>query len=192
MKVMIADTETGGLDENKQSLLSVGFVIGDLTTGEIFEKYEKYVKHDSYVISEKSFEVHGITEEYCHEHGVPPQQIADAMSDSYINNNCELIGGHNFQFDVRWMSKHLFETDGTGFNSLFTHRHLDSFPICQMFNLSDKKVTSGNTLTSWVKYFKIDMSDFKGKNSHNALYDSAACFRVSCEFRKCIEKIPGL
>lgn len=180
MKVLFFDTETGGTDPKKHSLLSVGACVLDLDTGEIEDKFECFVKLDSvddYVITEGAFKVHGITAEYCMEHGVSIEEIRDRMFDMWVG--CEVVGGHNVQFDIGFTEEHMLE--GEAFRDHFGYRVLDSFPAVLL--LAGSVQASGQTLSQAVKAFKIDMSDIRGK-FHGALFDAIASARVSYHMRR--------
>ena len=47
---VVEDTETGGLDPNKHSLLSIGFVVWDAIDGELFSD-EYYVYSENYCVT---------------------------------------------------------------------------------------------------------------------------------------------
>jgi len=193
MRVMIFDTETGGLDFNKHSLLTIGWVIGDVETGEIFKTVEFHNKLGSvsdYNITEGAYKVHGISAEECMSKGVPTEEIADAMISDFVEFGCQHVGGHNVHFDIAFSSKHIFgfETESQEFNANFTYRHMDSLPVVQLFGgLSN--VGAGKTLTQVVKMLKIDMSDHSGSKFHAALYDSICCFRALVKIRDLFRQV---
>jgi DNA polymerase III alpha subunit (gram-positive type) len=185
MRVLVFDTETGGLDASKHSILTLGALAGDLDTGEVFEQFEAFHKLPSvsdYVISDGAFGVHGITPEECMERGITTQEIQERFADLYMNHNCVLLGGHNVEFDVRMMCHQIYKFSVSEFDSTFTYRKLDSMPIVRLF-AGVENMQQGATLKQTVKSLGIDMSDIKGGTYHAALYDVIATFRVLCKFR---------
>ncbi len=182
MKALICDTETGGLNADTTSLLSIGWVILDLDTGEELDMQEYYVRLDSvdeYRINPKAIEVHGITAEKCMDEGIPAEDIRDKLLDAYMEHNCGCVGGHNFSHDIPFIEKHLLE--GEAFKSVFDYHILDSFPPLML--LAGSMFQSGHTVGQAIKAFKIDMSDLRG-GFHGALYDAVATARILCRLRK--------
>ena len=180
MKVMFFDTETGGLNPKKCSLLSVGMLRFNFDTGEIEDKAEMFVRLDSaddYVIEPKAFEVHGITAAECMEKGHPIEEVRDRMFDMWVG--CEVAGGHNVGFDIDFLEEHML--DGEPFKTHFGYRILDTFGSILM--LAGGQASPGNTLGQAIKGFKIDMSDIKGK-FHGALFDTIATARVANHIRR--------
>lgn len=190
MRVLVFDTETGGVDSTKHSLLTVGALAGDLDTGEVFEQFEVYNRlpsEDDYVIGDGAFGIHGITAQDCMERGIPPEEIQERFVDLYMNHNCVLLGGHNVEFDIRFMCHQLYKFSISEFDSTFTYRKLDSMPIVRLF-AGVENMQQGATLKQTVKSFNIDMSDIKGGTYHSALYDVIATFRVLCKVRKVLSQ----
>ena len=192
MRILITDTETGGLSYKDHSCLSVGWLVGDLETGEELVKREYFVKLPSvedYSITPESFAVHGITAEEAFSKGVPPEEIATQMLDDYIEYGCQYYGGHNVAYDVRFLSEHIFgfETESEDFQANFTYRCIDSLHIVEgLHGLPNVKY--GKTLTSALKAFGVDMSDWPGK-SHEALYDCVQCFRLLIRMRELFNQV---
>ena len=59
-RLLFIDTETGGVDPNKHSLLSIGLVVWDSYDGLIYEK-EYYVKQREYVITQTARQINKIS-----------------------------------------------------------------------------------------------------------------------------------
>ena len=186
MRVLVYDTETGGLDSEKHSIFEVGALVGDLDTGEIIDQFEAYHKLESiddYVYSDKAIEIHGITPQKAFNEGLCTEEIQDGFMDLWHNNGAAIIGGHNEPFDRRFMAHQIYKTTVPEFEKNFTYRALDSLPVMRLFTGHDE-VKSGASLTQAVKALKIDMTDFGKNKFHAALFDSVCCFRVLCRFRQ--------
>jgi DNA polymerase III epsilon subunit-like protein len=135
------------------------------------------------MITDGAFKVHGITAEECMDKGIMTTEIQERFADLYMNHNCVLLGGHNVEFDVRFMCHQVYKISSSEFDNTFTYRKLDSMPIIRLF-AGVENMQSGETLKQTVKALGIDMSDMKGGSYHSALYDAVATFRVLCKFRQ--------
>jgi DNA polymerase III alpha subunit (gram-positive type) len=185
MRVLVYDTETGGLDAEKHSLFSLGALVGDLDSGEIidmFEAFHRLPSVEDYVYTQRAIEVHGITPEEAFNNGISTDELQAKFSDLWFNNGAAIIGGHNEPFDRRFVARQLFNISVPEFESNFTYRSLDSLPVMRLYTGHDK-VKAGASLEQATKALKIDMSDHGKNKYHAALFDSIACFRVLHRFR---------
>jgi DNA polymerase III epsilon subunit-like protein len=184
MRVLVFDTETGGLDPEVHSVFSLGALVGDLDSGEIidtFEAYHKLPSIESYKYTPKAIEIHGITPAEAFAKGITTEKLCDRFTDMWHDHGAAIIGGHNVEYDVRMVSHQLFGFKPQDFERNFTYRKLDSLPVMRLYTGHDQ-VKSGASLSQVIKALNIDMSDFKGKY-HAALFDSVCCFRVLHRFR---------
>ena len=186
MKVMIVDTETGGIDRDKHSVLSVGVCVGNLDTGEIINTLEALHKKPSledYVFTKTALELNELKIEDCFTNGQTSEELRDKIIDLYVGNNCSHLGGHNVHFDVGMLTRDVFQVPLKEFEANFGYRYLDSSPVIRLIS-GDTEVKSGNTLKQLSKTMKIDMSDFSGSKFHTALFDAVCTFRILHKFRK--------
>lgn len=184
MKALIFDTETGGLDSRRHSVLSIGGCIADFDKMEIVETWERYVKLpsiDDYSVTPKAMEVNGLDLDEVWRNGIPPEEIADEMVDFYLRHGCSNLGGHNVQYDVRMTARQIFKCEPEEFERHFTYRYLDSLPVARL--IADKEFARGATLGSIQKALGIDMKDFKG-GLHTALFDAVLSAKVMFKFRE--------
>lgn len=188
MRILVADTETGGTDPAKQSLLQIGAVAGNLETGEIYDSLEHYLKLpkiEDYVIEEEAAEKHAqnLSAKLCFTVGLTKEELAVKFTDLYYKNNCVLLGGHNVDFDVDFISTQIFGCSRQTFKDNFTYRILDSNSIIRLFaGVDDMK--QGSTLKQTVKALGIETGDIQGAGFHSALYDSIVSFRILHKFRR--------
>jgi len=185
MRVLVYDTETGGLDAEKHSIFSVGALVGDLDSGEIIDKFEAYHRLKSvedYVYTDKAIEIHGITPQEAFAQGVPTEELQTLFSDLWYNNGAAIIGGHNEQYDRRFVARQLFGISQQEFEANFTYRGICSLSVLRLYTGHDK-VASGASLNQAVKALKIDMTDFGKNKYHAALFDAICTFRILHRFR---------
>lgn len=186
MKVLIYDTETGGLDPEKHSLFSIGALVGDLNTGEIiktFEAFNKLPSVDSYVYTPKALEINGLTPTQAFNEGLETEKICDEFMDLWQLSGSSILGGHNEAFDRRFVSRQLYKITLPEFEANFTYRSLDTLPLVRLFT-GNENFNSGSSLSKATKAFSIDMSDFGKNKFHTALFDAICCFRILHKFRQ--------
>lgn len=188
MKVMVFDTETGGLDSKLHSVFSVGALVGDLDTGEIIDQFEclhKLPTIEDYKYTPKAIEIHGITPERAFKEGLSTEEIQDKFMDLWKDHGAATMGGHNVPYDVRMMSHQIYKIEQQVFESNFTYRFLDTLPLIRVVTGTDK-VPSGSSLTQAIKAFNVDMTEFGKNKFHDALFDSIGAFKLMHKFRKVI------
>jgi DNA polymerase III alpha subunit (gram-positive type) len=186
MRVLVFDTETGGLNPEQHSVFSLGALVGDLDSEEIIEKFEALHKLPSisdYVYTAKAVEIHGITPSQAFEEGLPTEEIRDKFMDLWQNHGAAIIGGHNITYDVNMLAYQIYHCKPQEFEANFTHRKLDTLPVIRLFTGHDN-VQSGASLGQAIKLLNIDMTDFGKNKFHAALFDSICAFRLMCKFRK--------
>lgn len=188
MRVMVFDTETGGLDSKVHSVFSVGALVGDLNTGEIIDQFEclhRLPSISDYKYTAKAIEIHSITPERAFAEGISTQEIQDKFMDLWNDHGAATMGGHNVPYDVRMMSHQIYNIEPQQFESNFTYRFLDTLPLIRVVTGTDK-VPSGASLTQAIKAFNVDMSDLGKNKFHAALFDSICAFRLMHKFRTVI------
>ena len=108
MKILVFDTETTGLPEEKASIyeknkwpyiVQLSYILYDLSNNDFTIK-DNYIKLNPTVeISPKSIEVHGLTHEILNKKGI---DIVSALNEfNYFLDNCDIVIGHNISFDKR-------------------------------------------------------------------------------------------
>ena len=182
--IIFVDTETGGTNPDKHSLLSVGLVAWDRTNG-IIDKREVFLKSDTYSFTQKAVEINKFDRAEHDAIAVPHDYAVNMIRDFCVKNtgaNKDIqIAGHNIQFDVAFLKK-LFKEQNRSFSSLFSHRMIDTFSILKYLNDAGK--ISINPLSS-ANAFKL--FDIKVKKRHSALGDAVATAHLYEALIKLIE-----
>ena len=112
MKVLVFDTETSGLPKERNPsiydtdkwphVMQVSYIIYNTETSEIDEKYDAYIKLNTWVIVDPVSEgIHGITREIMETKGVPIQEALVRVRDAL--GKVDICVGHNVSFDKRFM-----------------------------------------------------------------------------------------
>ncbi len=117
MRILVFDTETSGLPKAKliseytlnlwPHILQFSYVIYDTELNDIIEINDNIVKVSKDVfIPEDSIKVHGITNDFSSENGIP---IDDILSDFFYHLlNVDLLVGHNISFDINMVRAELY------------------------------------------------------------------------------------
>ena len=174
-RLMFIDTETGGINPQKHSLLSVGIVIWDREEGELYSA-EYFLKSDTYHVTKTAQQINHFAIE---SHGLNALDAAEVIS-----HVCELkkvfffdypvipLAGHNTQFDVQFIKK-MFEDCNRSYEKVFSHRIVDTYSILKF--LSDCGVVCGDVSSS-AKAFR--MFDIQVNGRHTALGDARATMQL--------------
>ncbi len=170
-KILVLDTETGGLSADKNSILSFGAVVFEdlVPTNEI----EVYVKEDDIQVEKRAMEVNKIDLNWLKANGKSPIE-AVSLLEKFIADNfgTEKVSpaGHNIGFDVRFMNR-LFRLAGKNYDDVFSHRTLDTASILRFLTMTGKINMKTASADEAFKYFDIKISTEK---RHTALGDAKA------------------
>lgn len=130
-RLLFIDTETGGLDPQKHSLLTIGVVVWDKSLGELFSA-EYAVKADEFVVTKSALRINHFNEEKHKEMAISPVEIVckfhEIKTKYFQEVNTIPLAGHNTAFDIQFL-KHLFISCGRSFEKLFSHRVVDTYSI---------------------------------------------------------------
>lgn len=184
-RYVFIDTETGGTDPNKHSLLSVGVCVWDKNHG-IIDQLELFIKHDNYIITKHAASINKFSKDSHEKVAVSPQKAIVCLIEfcrQYFPANYAIpLVGHNVQFDVNFL-KNLFKCCGKSFNSFFLHRYIDTYSVYKTLVLADIIHENLNSSSDAFSYFNI-----KVKKRHSALSDCIATVEL---YEKMIALIKG-
>ena len=122
--LVIIDTETGGLDPLKHSLISVGLVseCGTFTD-------EFLVKEDELSFDERSMAIHGITEDAIVSTGLTPTAATERLEAFLTKIGGTIIFvGHNISFDLAFV-KRLYRKANKPLPKFISHRSIDTHSL---------------------------------------------------------------
>jgi hypothetical protein len=175
-RIIVIDTETGGLDETQHSLLSV-------TCAKITDRWEKidirtwFIKQDSYTVTAQALKINQIDLSFADEWTSPniflkellayldlPASIANGEENK---RNLWRIRGKNPSFDARFLEAFLSKKI---YNSIF--QHWTECVLQEWYNplqrLGALPIPAKRDLTSLCKIMKIDVDENK---THSSEYD---------------------
>lgn len=109
LNIISIDVETGGINENENSLLEIGMVpyINNKRGKELFIK----IKYENYNVTEGARKVNGFNKEEHEKMAVSPKEALDITKNylkeiMILNNNQKLMScGRNVDFDIRFLEK---------------------------------------------------------------------------------------
>lgn len=169
-RLLFIDTETGGLNPNEHSLLSIALVVWE--NMEIIDSKEILVNDGQLIVTEEALSINKID---IPKHKETALSSAEALNEitSFIrkhfpNRKKITLAGHNVHFDTNFL-KVFFSQNNNSFNSYFSHRIVDTSTILYYLYLSgiiDQKATSSDKA--------FELFDIKVNGRHTALGDAVA------------------
>lgn len=178
---LVIDTETGGINPRKSSLLSIGLVAWNINKG-IYDTSEIFIKHKEYKVQVVAQKINKFQIEDHELKAVSSKavfrQIQQFLEKNFNQQKKITIIGHNVQFDVGFI-KEYFSTNRYSYNNRFSHRLIDTNSIIKYLILIQKLPHYLKGLSSALKYFNI-----KIQNRHSALEDAIATAKLFEELLK--------
>jgi|LauGreSuBDMM15SN_2_FD.fasta_scaffold192274_1 DNA polymerase III epsilon subunit-like protein len=192
MKLLVFDTETSGLPEERgQSLyathkwpfiMQLSYLFYDNSSNEVIELYDSLVKLDNNILlSEDSMAIHNITREMGNNSGKPIKEVLTSFINALMT--ADVIIGHNIQFDINIIRVECIRNN-IKFNFNINKENKPIIHYCTMKkgkNITNIELTSING-TKYIKnpklielykhYFNDEVNGL-----HNALADVLVCFR---------------
>jgi DNA polymerase-3 subunit epsilon len=174
-KLLVIDTETGGLDPAANSILSLGAVVWN--DGKLEDEFEVFIAEPEIVAGTKALEISGIDVNWLREHGVPPNEavtrldlfVREHFSPEQLQEKIPLAG-HNASFDVDFL-KRLYSFTEYKYRELFSHRILDTAGIIRFLILAGKIPLKGAGADAAFEFFQIKVEEGE---RHTALGDARA------------------
>ncbi len=156
MRQIILDTETSGLDFEKDRIIEVGCI--ELIDG-IFtnEKFHRYYKPDNLIISSESEQIHGLNNSFLSSFPTFDDSVEDLVN--FIDGSQLII--HNAQFDLTMINQSLKRKSIKTLDSKNT--------ICTLELAKKKFPGSKNNLNALCRRFDISLDSRK---KHGALIDT--------------------
>lgn len=174
-KLLVIDTETGGLDPKLFSILSLGAVVwGD---GEILDSFEVFIAEPEIKAETEALAVNRINIDWLKANGVAPNEAVSRFHlflDKNFGAGAERakinVAGHNVSFDVGFV-KRLYSFTNYKYDEVFSHRVLDTAGIVRFLIIAGKLPLEGADSTAVFEYFTIKVETGK---RHTALGDALA------------------
>ena len=171
---LVVDTETGGLDPKKHSILSIAGVVWQPRKN-IEPLFDFYICEDEIKTTKRAMEVNKINLETVEKEGYgcyeAVREIKKALNKRFGHDRKPLtLVGHNIAFDVGFM-KRLYNKAGQDYYSDFRDRSLDTATILEFFMISGR--INGYRASADV-LFKATNTIIEEKDRHTAKGDAIA------------------
>lgn len=175
--LLFLDTETGGLDVRKHSLLSLGLVVGE--GPRIVNSLEILVKHEPYVVSGGGMKVNRIDLVQHSAVALEPAMaltVLEVFLEQHFPHRCRpiVLAGHNVGFDQAFL-KAFLESQGTSLEPRFSHRIVDTHSIAAALRDAGKLPLDDLSSSALFDHFGILVPEAQ---RHTALGDSLATFEL--------------
>jgi DNA polymerase III epsilon subunit-like protein len=174
---LFLDTETGGLDPRRHSLLSLGLVAGDADG--MAESLEILVRHETYGVTGGGLKVNRIDLATHHEKALPPAAALEALDGfldrHYSKEDSIILVGHNIAFDRAFLGGFL-ESQGRDPEPRFSHRSIDTHSVAAALQDAGRLPAQVRlSSTGLFAHFGIDVPEAQ---RHTALGDAVATFAL--------------
>lgn len=173
MKLIVVDTETGGLVSKVYSLLSVGMWTIDTVEKTLTNPLYFLVKEPRIVTTSYAMRINGLKVEDLERDGLTPE---DALST--IRDYCSKVGsqpipvGHNVGFDIGFLERLLDLTDSS-LDLPFHYRTIDVPAVLYTMYLAGILPKDISSSQKALEYFGMERGSV-----HNALHDAECTGKV--------------
>ena len=175
MKRLFIDVETGGIDPNVHSLLTIGLVVAD---GErIIDRLELGIKHKVFNVTQEAMKVNNIDLTNL----TTSPEDTFVIIDTFLKRNFDKkihIGGHNVGFDVSFF-KPFYENvreylkslnpniDIPTWNQRFDYHYIDTSIIATYLKECGKLKVDSVSLGKLIEHFNL-----QAESRHTAMEDA--------------------
>lgn len=173
--LLFIDTETGGIDPSKHSLLSIGLVLWDATIDTIILSKEFFIKNDHYSVTKTAQKLNHFTKQHQDNYGVDEKvviQFFSQINEKYFNKKGISLAGHNPQFDIQFIKK-MYKENNRSYEKTFSHRVIDTYSILHYLYDQGKLTLDNNSSASAFSHFRIHVD-----GRHTALGDAKATLEL--------------
>jgi DNA polymerase-3 subunit epsilon len=184
MNLLFLDTETGGLDPLKHSLLQVG-VIAYKDKG-IVDKFEFKLKHEVYNVNPFAMEINQLNLSDIDKNGFTLTGAVTLLNDfisRHFKDDKPVLVGHNVSFDKEMVRHQLYKANGFDINDFISHRQIDTMSLIWGLHFAGRLPIEACSSSGAFKYFGI-----KVDKRHDALDDCCATVEL---YEKLIDLMRG-
>ncbi len=169
-KLLVVDTETGGLDPHGDAIISIAAIVWH--EGGIDDRFYKVIRDPEGSLAPRALEVNGFTPERIEAEGEDPLAVVLALENFLLKNDMRnriTTAGHNVAFDLGFLRR-LYRLAGYDFEKRFSHRALCTMTALLFLEQAGKLSLHSLSLDAVCKHFALARETEDGK--HNALSDA--------------------
>ena len=186
-KLIVVDTETGGLDPARHSILSVAAVVWD--SAELGDACEFFVAESVVEVAPTAILRNNIDVSWVCRNGISPAAAVEKLN-SFLefhfpglkDGQRVALAGHNVAFDVGFL-KRLYRLAGADYEKVFSHRVLDTASVARFLMLAGRLAVSGVGLDELLTHFGLT-ADLDER--HSALGDAKVTAQLLQELVKLV------
>lgn len=179
-KLMVVDTETGGLDSNKHSILSFGAVVLDDSV--VVDSMHIFIKEPRITADPEALLINKIDLKWLRKNGLDPYSAAIEIikfAGRHFGTRQAILAGQNIAFDVGFMKrlfKLAFHQDWhIVWEKQFNHRTHDTMHVLRFLGDAGALPFTSGGLDDAVRFLNINTSEY---TPHNALDDATVTAKV--------------
>lgn len=173
-RLLFIDTETGGLNPNKHSLLSLAMVVWE--DMEIIATEELLINDGKLSVTDEALSINKIDigkhKKSAISSSLAIEKILLFISRHFPHQRKITLAGHNVQFDVNFL-KIFFSQNNENFSKFFSHRIIDTSSILYYLylagHLKHKAISSDEA---------FDLFEIKVEGRHTAIGDAIATAKL--------------
>lgn len=169
-KLLFIDTETGGLNPNKHSLLSLAMVVWE--NFEIIDSQEILINDGKFCVTEEALSINKIDIEEHKISAIPSSQAIEKIllfiSRHFPQQRNITLAGHNVHFDVNFL-RFFFSQNNEYFSNIFSHRIIDTSSILYYLYIAGHLKQRAISSDEAFNLFNIEV-----EGRHTALGDARA------------------
>ena len=175
-RLLVFDTETGGIDPDAHSLFDIGATVWE--DGIATAEFQVFVAEPTLRLTLDAMAVNKIDLEVHRGRAVPPAEalarfhafVATQFEHELAAGEKVVLVGHNVGFDVGFL-KRLYRDCAGDFDAFYSHRTMDTAAIIRFLGLAGLLSLPGAGLEGALAYYKIEVPP---EDRHTALGDAKA------------------
>ena len=173
-KLLFIDTETGGMNPNEHSLLSLAMVIWE--DMKIIDSQELLINDGVLSVTEEALSINRIDIEKHKQSAIPSSQAIELIflfiSKHFSDQKKITLAGHNVHFDADFLRTFL-SRNNKNFNEFFSHRIVDTSSILYYLYLAGNIKHRAISSDEAFELFGIEV-----EGRHTAIGDAIATARL--------------
>lgn len=172
--ILWIDTETSGIDPNKNFLFQLayfGTIDGEIVFYNNLKMRPKNL--EDFEFSEEGYKKHQVSLEEISHYELEEKQLQTFIKDTHKIDSKWLIAGYNVGFDIEFL-KALYSRNNALYNKFF-YLYYDVMQVCIGKAVENKINPENFQLETIKKYFNIELPG----NAHDAFNDVATTIEVS-------------